>query len=58
MSLSLKVSELLGLFPNANIDGALDLENISNFASSYIKQSNSLDTLVQEELEDIATLMS
>ena len=25
----------------------LDLENISNFASSYIKQSNSLDTLVQ-----------
>ena len=36
----------------------LDLENISNFASSYIKQSNSLDTLVQEELEDIATLMS
>ena len=36
----------------------LDLENISDFASSYIKQSNSLDTLVQEELEDIATLMS
>ena len=36
----------------------LDLENISNFASNYIKQSNSLDTLVQEELEDIATLMS
>ena len=36
----------------------LDLENISNFASNYIKQSNSLDTLVQKELEDIATLVS
>ena len=33
MSLSLKVSELLGLFPNANIDGALDLENISGIAN-------------------------
>ena len=36
----------------------IDLENISNFASNYIKQSNSLDTLVEEELEDIATLIS
>ncbi len=33
MSLSLKVSELLGLFPDANIDGDLELENISGIAN-------------------------
>ena len=33
MSLSLKVSELLGLFPDANFAGTLDLENLSGIAN-------------------------
>ena len=36
----------------------IDLENISNTASNYIKQNNSLDSLVEKELEDISTLIN
>ena len=45
MSLSLKVSELFGLFPDAHFDGNVDLENLSGIASLQNATSGDLSFL-------------